>query len=91
MANEITAPITVIVNRITAPVTMAADAYQLAVSEGFIGTRVEWLASLQAPATEAQLPAWVAAITSLSINANGELEVVPAIGVTRIYPGFIKP
>jgi hypothetical protein len=47
MSNSITAPITVIRNEITAPITTAGrDAYQLAVAEGFVGTRQEWLDSL---------------------------------------------
>jgi hypothetical protein len=32
---------------INAPITMARDAYQLAVAEGFIGTRQQWLISLK--------------------------------------------
>ena len=41
--NEITAPVTVASNEITAPITTAGrDAYQLAVADGFEGTREEW-------------------------------------------------
>ena len=32
---------------VTVSVQNARDAYQLAVAEGFVGTRAEWLASLQ--------------------------------------------
>ena len=62
MSNQITAPVTIAQNVITAPVTKAAaevtapvttagrDAYQLAVANGFEGTRAQWLASLQGAA-----------------------------------------
>ena len=43
---HVTAPVTLAVTSITAPITQARDAYQLAVAEGFVGTREEWLASL---------------------------------------------
>lgn len=61
MSNSITAPVTIIQNEIVAPVSTEAneivapvtttgrDAYQLAVADGFVGTRAEWLASLQGP------------------------------------------
>lgn len=48
--NEIVAPVTTAVNEIVAPVTTTGrDAYQLAVAGGFVGTRAEWLASLEGP------------------------------------------
>jgi hypothetical protein len=43
---HITAPVTLAVTSITAPITQARDAYQLALAEGFVGTRQEWLDSL---------------------------------------------
>lgn len=45
--NTISAPVTVRRNAISAPITLARDAYQLALAEGFVGTRAEWLASLK--------------------------------------------
>lgn len=60
MANQILAPITVVHNAISAdvevrrtavsaPIATALDAYQLAVREGFVGNREQWLASLEGP------------------------------------------
>ena len=46
---EITAPITITPIVIDAPITLAKDAYQLAVKDGFEGTRSEWLTSLIGP------------------------------------------
>jgi hypothetical protein len=44
-------PITLALSMVSQPVSVtiseARDAYQLAVADGFIGTRSEWLASLQ--------------------------------------------
>lgn len=47
---SVTAPITLLNESITSPIEMAADAYNLAQREGFVGTRAEWLASLVGPA-----------------------------------------
>lgn len=61
MENRIIAPITIRQNSISAPVAnadpvqvlapieLAADAYQLALREGGVGTRAQWLASLEGP------------------------------------------
>ena len=50
MANSIKAPVTIIRNSVTAPVMLARDAYQLAVLEGFTGTRAQWIESLEGAA-----------------------------------------
>lgn len=44
--NVFSAPVATVTNTIIAPVTGVADAYQLAVRDGFVGTRLEWGASL---------------------------------------------
>jgi hypothetical protein len=41
--------LTTLVNDISVPLAVARDAYQLAVAEGFEGTREEWLAALVGP------------------------------------------
>lgn len=46
MPNSIHAPVSIVRNQIKAPVMLARDAYQLAVLEGYVGTRTQWLASI---------------------------------------------
>lgn len=79
MADAITAPVTVITNVIIAPITLAPDAYQLAVREGFVGTRPEWLASLVGepgdPGSDATVPSWLADFASVRIDENAEQAV----------------
>ncbi|QJE95968.1 SGNH/GDSL hydrolase family protein [Luteolibacter luteus] len=44
---SVSAPVTMMPLEVVAPYTDARDAYQLALAEGFVGTREEWLVSLK--------------------------------------------
>jgi hypothetical protein len=68
--NTITAPLTVNTNVITAPVALAADAYQLALREGFVGTRAEWLASLAADHSAIAAEAGLRAAAEIALAAD---------------------
>lgn len=66
VSNIITAPITVVSNTITAPVVGAADAYQLALRDGFVGTRAQWLESLDGRSAYQSYLATTAVVPPLS-------------------------
>ena len=92
MSNQITAPVTIVQNAIDAPVTTpppnevsapvsttGRDAYQLAVADGFVGTRAEWIASLKGePGTGAE-------ILTMTVDDYYDLTPEEQEDATKIY------
>ena len=91
--NTITAPVTVVTNTVLAPVTAAADAYQLAVRDGFVGNRAAWLASLVGAAGAAGAAggltgtALAATVTASSLTSVGTLAALTTSGLRTYAAG----